>query len=234
MSLYLAHASPTDGLGLGTTVYNAPELVQASPQPFGFPADVYAFGVTLNVLLTGHEPFFNCRSPVEQMLWASRGGYWEWETRRKLAACGNDSPGVSSLRMSQRNWSIDSLDSTRSFVRASPSVGSGHRGPSLKTVASLLKDEEGEAMTFSQPVSSLAAEDDSDDDIPASPTMAQRPGEAARSTLQSYSDGSPIQYFLSGKDPVPEGILKLIERMTAREPSARPLMREVVNALQIF
>lgn len=147
-----------------------------------------------------------------------------------MAECGNDSPSVSSLRMSQRNWSIDSLDSA-SFVRASPSVGAGHRGPSARAVAGLLTDEEGEALAVCTPVSSLAAEDDSDEDVPPIPVVAQRNGS---STLKSYSDGSPIQYFLSGKDPVPEGILKLIERMTAREPSARPLMREVVNALQVF
>lgn len=252
MSLYLHRNSPpTEGLGLGTTVYNAPELVRASPHAFGFPVDVYAFGVTLNVFLTGREPYYNCRSPVEQMLWVSRGAYWEWETRRKLSEIGahhgrvassegRSTPGsIRSFKLYHQdgNVSVDSIDSMHNVVRASPSIGGSSRGPSARAVACLLADEIGSELSLVQrPISSLAAEDDSDDDSgpPYSPSLSQDHSEQASSAFRSYSDGSPVQYFLSGTDPVPEGILRLLQRMTCPDPAGRPTMQEVVNALQVF
>jgi len=246
---------PTEGLGLGTTVYNAPELVRPSPYPFGFAADVYAFGVTLNVLLTGHEPYFNCRSSVEQMLWVSKGAYWEWETRRRLSEIGNtqrhsrnlsDGSGKPSnfrsfFPLQEANASVDSFDSAKSFVRASPSLGSrSRRGLSARAIASLLS-ESGEEMVPSalKPISSsLAAEDSSDDDggSPSSPTDSYHQSSQAQNgtSSKSYSDGSPVQYFLSSSDPVPEGILRLLERMTHANPDHRPRMAEVVQSLAVF
>ena len=39
-------------VGVGTTLYMAPEQYQKSDQPYGLPADVYAFGIILYRLLS--------------------------------------------------------------------------------------------------------------------------------------------------------------------------------------
>lgn len=73
---------PTEGLGIGTVAYNAPELVSSSPRPFGLPADVFSAGIVLHTLITGVEPYSTCRNTVEQMLHVSRGGYWSWASNQ--------------------------------------------------------------------------------------------------------------------------------------------------------
>ncbi|KAL8280297.1 hypothetical protein RQP46_007214 [Phenoliferia psychrophenolica] len=82
MSLILPSTTPTDPIGLGTPSYSAPELVRPAPSPFSFPSDIFSLGVTLSVLLTGHEPFSGMRA-VERMYKIAQGGYWDWEERRR-------------------------------------------------------------------------------------------------------------------------------------------------------
>lgn len=94
---------PTDPLGIGTSAYSPPELVRSAPSPFGFPADIFSLGVTLCVALTGREPFQQVRSPVERMMWVSRGGYWEYEERLRYGSGGSQPPSrAGSLRKPSR------------------------------------------------------------------------------------------------------------------------------------
>ncbi|ORY89601.1 kinase-like domain-containing protein [Leucosporidium creatinivorum] len=97
MSSFLPSASsstppPSDPLGLGTPPYSPPEFVRPPPSPFGRPSDIFSLGVTLSVLIAGHEPYEGMRT-VERMLWVGRGGYWEWEERRREG--GMESASVS-------------------------------------------------------------------------------------------------------------------------------------------
>lgn len=73
---------PSDPLGLGSPSYSPPEFVRPPPSPFGCPSDIFSLGVTLMVLVSGREPYEGMRS-VERMLWVGRGGFWDWETRRR-------------------------------------------------------------------------------------------------------------------------------------------------------
>lgn len=74
--------TPSDPLGLGTPPYSPPEFFRPPPSPFGRPSDIFSLGVTLSVLIAGHEPYEGMRT-IERTLWASRGGYWDWEERRR-------------------------------------------------------------------------------------------------------------------------------------------------------
>ncbi|KAK4054108.1 hypothetical protein OIV83_001133 [Microbotryomycetes sp. JL201] len=104
---------PSDPHGLGTPPYSPPEFVKPLPSPFGFAADVFSLGVTLNVLISGHEPYENMRT-VERMLHVGRGGYWAWEERRRQVSedAGLDTGG-----------SLSRASSIRSTL--SPNTGSG-------------------------------------------------------------------------------------------------------------
>ncbi|KAM0789613.1 hypothetical protein ACM66B_000419 [Microbotryomycetes sp. NB124-2] len=94
---------PSDPHGLGTPPYSPPEFVKPLPSPFGFAADVFALGVTLNVLISGHEPYENMRT-VERMLHVGRGGYWTWEERRRqMSEDGLDTGGTLSRASSIRS-----------------------------------------------------------------------------------------------------------------------------------
>ncbi|SCV69902.1 BQ2448_1296 [Microbotryum intermedium] len=149
MSMFLpsptsAHAAPTDPLGLGTPPYAPPEFVRPPPSPFGHAADIFSLGVTLSVLITGVEPFANMRT-VERMLWVGRGGYWEWEQRRRER--GNDSGSASVSRRSSirsiRSGTHSRADSGTNLSLLSSSGGgvsylsSGRSTSSLRRSASI-------------------------------------------------------------------------------------------------
>lgn len=83
-SSLLIHPShpPTDGIGLGTLPFSAPELVDPD-RSFAFPVDVFALGATLYQCLSGTEPFRGLRS-VEMMHQVRRGGLWDYEDRERF------------------------------------------------------------------------------------------------------------------------------------------------------
>lgn len=128
---------PTEGLGLGTTAYNAPELVACPPHPFGLAADVYSAGIVLHTMITGKEPYSTCRNSVEQMLHVSRGGYWSWASRHVW----DDSQSLPPPSGHSRPASLYSLASDEdsfpqhtsfSSSRASGSFSAGLSGSSRK------------------------------------------------------------------------------------------------------
>merc|ERR1712072_198024 len=93
---------PTEGLGLGTVAYNAPELVAKPGKPFGLEADVFSVGIVLHVMITGREPYQSCRTTVEQMLHVARGGYWSWAAREIWEH--QSSLANNGLNISQATW----------------------------------------------------------------------------------------------------------------------------------
>ncbi|GAA95164.1 uncharacterized protein L969DRAFT_89852 [Mixia osmundae IAM 14324] len=125
---------PDDPIGLGTTVYNPPELVRPPPSSFSFEADIFALGVTFNTLIVGGEPYRGISSPVEQMLWVLRGGYWEWEERQRLMM-GTSSSRASSVagtpKHSKTRTSISLA--TEALSRKSSVKSSRGRSDSLQT-----------------------------------------------------------------------------------------------------
>lgn len=63
---------PTDGLGLGTPAYGAPELTRAfsssnSSSPISFKIDIWSLGAVLYSLAVGTEPFSRARSMMDMM-----------------------------------------------------------------------------------------------------------------------------------------------------------------------
>ncbi|KAL7420267.1 hypothetical protein Q5752_005236 [Cryptotrichosporon argae] len=80
---------PTDGVGLGTLPFSAPELVDPA-RPFAFGADVFALGATLYQCLTGREPYRGLR-PVEVMHHVRKGELWDYEERARLERIGSGS-----------------------------------------------------------------------------------------------------------------------------------------------
>ncbi|GAA6040075.1 hypothetical protein JCM8097_004770 [Rhodosporidiobolus ruineniae] len=153
------HLFPTDPHGLGTPSYSPPEFVRPLPSPFSYPSDIFSLGVTLSVLLTAREPYTGLRT-VERMLTVARGGFWEFEERRRIRELDDADTeeatlsragsvrsmrsGRSSRRGSIRGRRDDSVESVRSFV-STPDGGFGMaegRGVPMEVVArSLLADE---------------------------------------------------------------------------------------------
>jgi serine/threonine protein kinase len=241
----VADRLPTEGLGLGTTLYCAPELVQAPPCAFSFPADIFALGVTLNVLVTGREPYRDVRSPVEQMLWVGRGAYWSYEERHRLGAIGHRSTSGSvhsglgtSLSASSRPPSrVGSVRSLRSLAIDQATVSSSDPLADLSDLLGPAASPEALLKARAALANAAAGSGWELDDVPdlvdgaSSSAAATTPAEAYART---YSDGSPLQYFLDGREPVPEGVRLLLKRMTSPEPADRPTAGEVLNALSVF
>ncbi|KAG9293887.1 hypothetical protein G9A89_019225 [Geosiphon pyriformis] len=103
-ALFVSEGKPLeDGIGRGTPPYSPPELVMQSPFPYSFPVDIYSLGVTLYIIgFTAKEPFRNMRNPVELMVWISKGEFWEWEERLRLADSHNAEFPPSTLSRDQR------------------------------------------------------------------------------------------------------------------------------------
>lgn len=233
---------PTEGLGLGTTLYCAPELVQHPPCAFSFPADIFALGVTLHVLITGQEPYRDVRSPVEQMLWVGRGAYWAFEERQRLGMVGHRSAS-GSVHSNGLNNSLSSYAGSRppsrvGSVRSLRSLAIEQTPDQPADLYELLgTDAAPEALLRTRAALANAAAGAfmDDDDVPDLIDGRASPAESDSTTYgKTYSDGSPIQYFLDGREPVPEGVRALLKRMTAPNPGDRPTASEVVNALAVF
>ncbi|CCG83740.1 protein of unknown function [Taphrina deformans PYCC 5710] len=58
---------------VGTTIYNAPELLRMGNTTPSFATDLYALGVTLLVLATGREPYAQARNGMEQVIQCQAG-----------------------------------------------------------------------------------------------------------------------------------------------------------------
>ncbi|KAI9634253.1 kinase-like domain-containing protein, partial [Dioszegia hungarica] len=99
-SSLLIHSShlPTDGVGLGTLPFSAPELVDPT-QTFSFPVDIFALGATLYQCITGKEPYRGLRA-MEMMHHVRRGGLWEYEDgqRYNFEVDSRESPYPSAWR----------------------------------------------------------------------------------------------------------------------------------------
>lgn len=103
-------SSPFPPITTGTTPYSSPELL-LHPETVSYPSDVFSLGATLYVAITGKEPFKGVSGNREMVFWVGKGGFWEWEERRRAAAWGGE-VGV------RRGGSL-----------REPGVG-GHHGPS--------------------------------------------------------------------------------------------------------
>ncbi|GAA5955969.1 hypothetical protein JCM21900_002634 [Sporobolomyces salmonicolor] len=196
MSLFLPPASssssmlPSDPHGLGTPSYSPPEFVRPLPSPFSYSADIFSLGITLSVLLTAREPYEGLRA-VERMLWVGRGGWWDWEERRRLrdreegdeleAEDGNSSTrGLEFEHLLSRQGSVRSTRSARSSLRSSAAGGSARsrRSESVESVRSAASAGAGpdwEAIAASLLLDSpLPCPDPDDAEVPA-PAMIDLP-----------------------------------------------------------
>lgn len=237
---------PTDPLGLGSPPYSPPEFVHPPPSPFSFPSDLFSLGVTLSVLLSAHEPYEGLRA-VERMFLVARGGYWEWEERRRLGTVGEveqwEWDGTTSKPVS-RAGSIRSTRSGRSRVSEG---GAGRRSESVESRSSGVREsgEWGGAWNAAKRASKLLWDEEGDEERPTTPSSASQVSfslppeedeeeddareEEAGETR--YRDGTPVQYFLSG-EVVPLEVRELIRAMTSARAVDRPTAVEVLRVLE--
>ncbi|GAA5916371.1 hypothetical protein JCM6882_000868 [Rhodosporidiobolus microsporus] len=145
-----SHLFPTDPHGLGTPTYSPPEFVRPLPSPFSYPADIFSLGVTLGVLLTAREPYEGLRT-MERMVWVSKGGWWEWEERRRLAELAEEGEEMDLEEVApgeegdlSRTGSMRSVRSGRSSLRSSLRRRErGRREESVESVRSWASTPEG-------------------------------------------------------------------------------------------
>ena len=64
--------SLTNGAGLGTLAYTAPEMFNSS-ESYSFSVDIYALGVLLFTIISGNQPFKRLKSNVQIILAIKRG-----------------------------------------------------------------------------------------------------------------------------------------------------------------
>ncbi|KAM0746486.1 kinase-like protein [Meredithblackwellia eburnea MCA 4105] len=173
---------PTNPIGLGTPSYSAPELVKTAPSPFSLPADIFSLGVTLSVLLTAHEPFQGMK-PAERMFMVGRGGYYDWEERRRLGEVGHDhylhhlddlvGQGGSISRPSSRQGSSTAGVSRQSSLRAlsrNGSIRSVRSTRSNRSRAGSIDDSDGEGLSSWSKDALAARLLQADDGTPAPPS----------------------------------------------------------------
>ena len=146
MSLIMPSTTPTDPIGLGTPSYSAPELVKSAPSPFSFPADIFSLGVTLSVLLTGHEPFSGMRA-VERMFKVAQGGYWAWEERRRGDEADEESDYGGSRPSSRAGSAKGGLSRHGSQKRPISRTSSVRSNRSTRSRADSLDEQDQDSMT---------------------------------------------------------------------------------------
>ncbi|KAJ1964483.1 hypothetical protein GGI12_001403 [Dipsacomyces acuminosporus] len=83
----------------GTIPYSAPEALSPAlganlkTKDAIHKMDIYSLGVSLySLFVSGREPYASVKSSVEQMLFATKGAFWEWEERQYLAAMSSSLP----------------------------------------------------------------------------------------------------------------------------------------------
>lgn len=74
----------TDGLGLGTPAYGAPELASRSSKGFSFPVDIWSLGAILYTLAVGVEPFQKARSMIDIL--HRKGRFFESAENDRIAS----------------------------------------------------------------------------------------------------------------------------------------------------
>lgn len=156
----------TDGLGLGTPAYGAPELASRNSKGFSYPVDIWSLGAILYTLAVGTEPFRKARSMIDIL--HRKGRFFESEENDRIAALSvaegraaslnggstnasrngslrgkkkgeSDVASTSTTRpsgMLQREYSSESISSIASSVMLS---GSSGRNPSVRAVSMLLE-----------------------------------------------------------------------------------------------
>lgn len=127
MSMFIPSAAsgtqlPDDPHGLGTPPYSPPEFVKPLPSPFSFPSDIFSLGVTLSVMLTAREPYEGLRT-VERMLYVSRGSFFDYEERRRLAKIGLASSTTASSNGDHDLAPASRPESTKSGLSHRSSLG---------------------------------------------------------------------------------------------------------------
>lgn len=250
---------PTDGVGLGTLPFSAPELVDPTT-PFGFAVDIFALGATLYQCITGREPYRGLR-PVEMIHHVRRGGLWSWAERERLARIGAEESAPASPYPSAWRAEVPTSDTG---VKRSGSLRVPLQNLAKRPILSRVGSAE-----------SLRASADAVNDSPAGVRMWaewQRGGgggielllsdaegsgsEGGRSTPASplsprvpwsptpngvpyrreegtdgaaYEDGSPAMFYLGG-GRVADGIREVLRSMLEAEEEERPTAAELLKA----
>ena len=228
---------PPDGVGLGTPIYCAPELVRGQAA-FGPPADIFALGLSLYSLISGREPYSSTRSPVERMLWISRGAFWQFEEGHRLNNLGSitagSAHGGSSRALSRHSSRSLLVDDTEGRAAVDSPLRPPHsRPPALVKLLANGDDRtvNEDSIEWQEAEMALGTAENADDDDEPQLSAGSDPSLAADLSSQRYTDGTPFQWFLDGADPVPERVLSLIKHMTNPDPQQRPDAESVLTTL---
>ncbi len=207
---------PLDPIGLGTPVYSPPEFNRAPPSPFGYPADIWALGVTLMVAIVGREPYGRLstgkrgkgHTGQELKMWLRKGAYWQWEYQERME--NEATMHVHSDQM-PRNETVETLTPHRihwieneQLQRLVPEVDvEVLRTSLLLAIVTGLNSE------------LLIDQAESID------------------SLSQYTDGSAALFFLGNKsERVPDALYELLRGMCSATPSERPLIEGVISSLE--
>lgn len=180
----------TDGLGLGTPAYGAPEL--ASSKGFSYPVDVWSLGAILYTLAVGVDSFRTARSMIDIL--HRKRVFFESEENDRIASLsvaeGRASSNNGGSANASRNGSLrgkkigeseytsgtsrptatlhreNSSESVSSIASSVMLSGSSGRNPSIRAISMLLEP--------SPPIGILAP-----------------PGSQSSSSLQKYKFGKP-------------------------------------------
>lgn len=205
-SSLLIHSShlPTDGVGLGTLPFSAPELVDPT-QTFSFPVDIFALGATLYQCITGKEPYRGLRA-MEMMHHVRRGGLWEYEDGQRY------------------NFEVDSRESPYpSAWRDDPGV---KRGGSLRLAPSkpkLARNGSAELVKGGWGSSGDLVRDLLSENGVCQERRVVRP--AVSIAPPPPEDGSLV--FLDGRGRVPELYIEVLKTMLSPEAVDRPTAVEL-------
>ncbi|KZO97949.1 kinase-like protein [Calocera viscosa TUFC12733] len=250
---------PTDGLGLGTPGYTAPELLlPPGSGSFSYSADIFSLGVVLGVLLLGREPYAGLvgrgRGRLEMMRWARRGEYWGYEEGVRLAHVGGDpreaERGKEEEEEREKGERLARED-VWELLRDEEEEEEDEGG--MWTAHPREGEDEGEDGSLAHPpgllehtaFSSSASHAGSQREpipLPSPPNSPPRSAPPSRTALPTptpaapYPDGSPPIFFL-GPSPsghrtrAPDELVGLVKRMCCPRPEGRPGMEEVVRVL---
>ena len=234
---------PTDGVGLGTPAYGAPELSRGAGEPFSFPIDVYSLGVVLYSLATGEEPFSQARSVVE-MMHRKRAFFESEENVRasRAAVSPTLTPSRSSSLRSGHGHGrgrgraeppierllAPTLDPCGLLVRPTVPVSALERTASLghahRTTPPLRRTS-----SYGDPAALSTATATATAPTAAATATATQPKPEA--PTHPYDDGIPA-LLLPGGGRLPDAARNLLRHMTAADPARRPTAAQVLDRLR--